>query len=180
MKALFIVLIIMLCSCSTTDQHPAQHDFGLQSSTNSTVNLSDISITMPQWLWNQCIHYRLLYSSPTKLSCYSLDQWIAPPPELFKQGLARKITTQYRLMIELSEFEQQFDSPTTARVLMAMQVTVYAPHSEKQIASQAFRLEQASITPDAAGAVVGFAHLTEQATEKIQHWLIGITATPQP
>ena len=176
MRALFIVLVIMLCSCSTSSKQVAQHDFGLQS-TSSTLNHSEISVTMPQWLWNQCIHYRLLYSSSTQLSCYSLDQWITPPPELFKQQLVHKISTQHRLIIELGEFEQQFDSPTTARVMMAMRVTVYAPHSEKQLASKDFRLEQASATPDAAGAVASFASLTRQATDRIQSWLAGLATT---
>jgi cholesterol transport system auxiliary component len=175
-RALFIVLIILLCSCSTNSKQVAQHDFGLQS-TSSRLNHSEISVTMPQWLWNQCIHYRLLYSSSTQLSCYSLDQWIAPPPELFKQQLASKISTHHRVIIELGEFEQQFDSPTTARVMMAMRVSVYAPHSEKQLASKDFRFEQVSATPDAAGAVAGFASLTRQATDRIQSWLAGLAST---
>ncbi len=174
MRTLFIVLAILLCSCSTTGKQPAQHDFGLQASANK-VGQSEISVTMPQWLWNQCIYYRLLYSSPTQLSCYSLDQWIAPPPELFKQLLASKLTTKHHLIIELSEFEQQFDSPNTARVVMNLRATVHAANSEKPIASQDFRLEQASATPNAAGAVAGFANLTQQAVDKIQHWLLGLT-----
>lgn len=173
MRALIIVLLIMLCSCSTTGKQPAQHDFGLQASTNK-IGQSEISVTMPQWLWNQCIHYRLLYSSPTQLSCYSLDQWIAPPAELFKQLLASKLTTKHRVIIELSEFEQQFDSPNTARVIMTLRATVHTANSEKPIASQDFRFEQASATPNAAGAVAGFANLTRQATDKIQYWLLNL------
>jgi cholesterol transport system auxiliary component len=173
MKHLFIALTIILCSCSTTSKNPAQHDFGLATSASTRLDKPAINVTMPQWLWNDCIHYRLLYSAPTQLSCYTLDEWIAPPPELFKQLLSSKINTQHRLTIELIEFEQQFDSSTSARVIMAMQVTVYAPHSEKELTHQNFRLEQVT-TPNAAGAVAGFSNLTRQATDKIQHWLMGL------
>lgn len=170
MRILFIILPILLCACSTTNKQPAQHDFGLPASANRTAQ-AEISVTMPQWLWNQCIHYRLLYSSPTQLSCYSLDQWIAPPPELFKQLLASKLTTRHRLIITLSEFEQQFDSPNAARVVMNLHATIHAANSEQPVASQDFRFEQASATPNAAGAVAGFSHLTRQAADKIQFWL---------
>lgn len=173
MKLIIIVLAIMLASCSTSVKQPAQHDFGVIASVGKTGH-SDISVTTPQWLWNECIHYRLVYSSPSQLGCYSLDQWIAPPPELFKQLLTRNINTQHRLVIELNEFEQQFDSSSSARVVMSVQVTAYKTQSEKPIATQEFHLQQASATPDAAGAVAGFSRLTRQASEKIQQWLNGL------
>lgn len=170
MKLLIIILAIMLASCSTSVKQPAQHDFGAISTVGKT-GKPDISVTTPQWLWNECIHYRLMYSSPSQLSCYSLDQWIAPPPDLFKQLLTRNISTQHRLLVELGEFEQQFDSPNVARVVMTMRVSAYATQSETLLATQDFHLQQVSATANAAGAIAGFSKLTQQASEKIQHWL---------
>ena len=178
MKQLFIGLIILLsAACSLTNKQPARHDFGLYTLPTGTQSLekSEISIDSPAWLANECIQFRLLYSEPTRLRCYSLDQWIAPPSELFKQQLQTSmIPTKQRLQIQLLNFEQQFDSPKQARVVLAMVVNAYQPQSNHLIATQIFKLEQASASPDAAGAVLGFTQLTRQATDKIQQWLINL------
>jgi cholesterol transport system auxiliary component len=173
MQRFFVILAVFLSvSCSFNSKtQPAQHDFGLSSATTITARQPEITVTTPQWLWNQCIHFRLLHSDPTRLRCYSLDQWIASPPELFKQLLANKLTTPHRLTVEINEFEQQFDSLTTARVVLNLKVIVRSQQGEQILASQQFHLQQASSTPDAAGAVAGFADLTRQAADKIQRWL---------
>jgi cholesterol transport system auxiliary component len=101
-----------------------------------------------------------------------LDQWIAPPSELFKQQLQTSaIATKQRLHIKLLTFEQQFDNPQQARVVLTMVVDAFPPQSDQLKATQTFQLQQATTSPDATGAVAGFAQLTRQASEKIQHWL---------
>jgi cholesterol transport system auxiliary component len=178
MKQLIIGLIILLSSaCSVINKQPAQHDFGLYALPTSKQSLakSEITVESPAWLANECIQFRLLYSEPTRLRCYSLDQWIAPPSELFKQQLQTSaIATKQRLQIQLLNFEQQFDSPKQARVVLTIVVNAYQPQSDRLIATQIFKLEQATASPDAAGAVLGFAQLTRLATDKIQHWLINL------
>jgi cholesterol transport system auxiliary component len=176
MKQILIGLLILLNSaCSIiTNKQAAQHDFGLYAPPTSTQSLtkSEISVESPAWLANQCIQYRLLYSEPTRLRCYSLDQWIAPPSELFKQQLQTSaIATKQRLHIKLLTFEQQFDNPQQARVVLTMVVDAFPPQSDQLKATQTFQLQQATTSPDATGAVAGFAQLTRQASEKIQHWL---------
>ncbi len=169
-RFLIILAVLLVASCSLNNRvQPSQHDFGLSSTTST--RQADITVTTPQWLWNQCIHFRLLHSDPTRLRCYSLDQWIAAPPELFKQLLASKITTAHRLTVEITQFEQQFDSLTSARVVLNLRVEVRPQQGEQILASQQFHLQQASSTADATGAVVGFADLTRQAVDKIQQWL---------
>jgi cholesterol transport system auxiliary component len=178
MNHLFIALFIMLSSaCSVTPKQTALHDFGLQSSPTGRQSLTKTEITVdtPLWLVNDCIYYRLLYASATQLRCYNLDKWITPPAELFKQQLlASGKFSNHRLMIQLLDFEQQFDSPTQARVVLHFMVDVYTLNTQRLIATQDFRLEQVTPTPDAAGAVAGFAHLTQQANDKLQQWLLSV------
>jgi cholesterol transport system auxiliary component len=177
MKQLLIGLLILLSyACSITNKQAAQHDFGLYAPpTTPSLTKSEISVESPAWLGNQCIQYRLLYAEPTRLRCYSLDQWIAPPSELFKQQLQTSvIATKQRLHIQLLTFEQQFDSPKQARVVLTMVVDAYPPHSDQLKATQTFQLQQATTSPDAAGAVAGFTQLTRQASDKIQRWLSGL------
>jgi len=179
MNHLFIaVLIILSSACSVTPKQPALHDFGITWSQTSNSNnasqptKSDISLDTPSWLINECIRYRLLYDSPTQLRCYNLDKWIAPPAELFKQRLqASGKFSKHRLVIQLLDFEQQFDTPKQARVVLHFIADVYSLDANHLLATQDFRLQQATATPDAAGAVIGFSQLTQQASDKLQQWL---------
>jgi len=187
MSRLFIAVLIMLSSsCSVAPRQVALHDFGVdwgenKNSVNAEVHpssqatKSEINVDTPSWLINECIRYRLLYNSPTQLRCYNLDKWVAPPAELFKRQLqASGKFSKHRLMIQLLDFEQQFDNPKQARVILHFVADAYALDSDRLIATQDFRLTQATTTPDAAGAVAGFAHLTQQATDKLQQWLTTI------
>jgi cholesterol transport system auxiliary component len=176
MKHLFIALLILLNSaCSTpSNKQAALHDFGVYTppTGKQTGIKADITVESPEWLGNQCIQYRLLYSEPTRLRCYNLDQWIAPPTELFKQQLLTSaIPIKQRLHIQILNFEQQFDAPKQARVVLTLVVNAYQPQTDRLIASQTFQLQQTTASPDAAGAVTAFAHLTQQANIKIQLWL---------
>jgi cholesterol transport system auxiliary component len=187
MSRLFIAVLIMLSSaCSVTPKGIALHDFGVESGENKNsikanvshspqTTKSEINVDTPSWLINDCIRYRLLYASPTQLRCYNLDKWVAPPAELFKRQLqASGKLSKYRLMIQLLDFEQQFDTPKQARVVLHFVADAYPLDSDRLIATQDFRLTQVTPSPDATGAVAGFAHLTQQAADKLQQWLISL------
>ena len=135
-----------------------------------------VTVGAPTWLWDNRIRYRLLYVAPTLVRFYGLDMWIASPPELFEQMLVSHLKTlNYSLNIQLLEFEQQFDASDRARVVLGFSVDVYSGDNKQKIATQEFRLEQATKTPDAAGAVSGFTDLAKQAAGRIQNWLGGLS-----
>jgi len=66
-------------------------------------------------------------------------------------------------VIKLSEFEQRFDSPDRARVVLDFYVEAYSSDNKRLIDTQGFHFERSTPTPDAAGAVNGLADLTRQA-----------------
>jgi cholesterol transport system auxiliary component len=186
MKYLLIVLplfftLLSITGCSVSAIQPALHDFGLPVSTSSSKskqgNYPVINVDAPTWLWEDRIRYRLSYVSPTRVGFYTLDLWVAPPPELFEQLLisSGKIHN-YSLNIWLQEFEQQFDAPDRARVIMRFSVEAYSGGPNQKVNSKEFYLEQPATTPNAAGAVNGFANLTRQAADRIQVWLAGLSA----
>jgi cholesterol transport system auxiliary component len=184
MKCLLIGLLLFstlffITGCSISPKQPALHDFGLPVSISTDKskrdNKSTITVDAPTWLWDNRIRYRLLYASPTRVGFYALDLWIAPPPELFEQLLISSGKTRnYSLIIWLQDFEQQFDTPDRARVVLRFSVDAYSDDNKK-IGAQEFYLERAITTPNAAGAVSGFDNLTRQAANRIQVWLAGLS-----
>ena len=176
----FLIIALFLFSsllfgtgCSLSPKQPVLHDFGspvpISTSRSKDGNKPSITVDAPTWFWDNRIRYRLLYSSPTQVGFYALDLWIAPPPELFEQLLISSGKNRnYSLVIRLQEFEQQFDSHDRARVVLRFFVEAQAEGNNKKVSIQEFYLERPTATPDAAGAVSGFAKLTQQAADTIQ------------
>ena len=162
--------------CGISPKQPVLHDFGSPVSTSTDKSgqgdKPTITVDAPTWLWEDRIRYRLLYASPTRVGFYALDLWIAPPPELFEQLLISSVKTRnYSLVIWLHDFEQQFEAPDKARVILRFSVEAYSSDPSKKVYTKEFYLEHPTATPDASGAVSGFANLTRQAVDKIQVWL---------
>jgi cholesterol transport system auxiliary component len=177
---LFFLTLVSGTGCGISARQPALHDFGSPASIPPDKSKQGktpvINVDSPTWFWENRIRYRLLYSSPNRVGFYTLDLWVAPPPELFEQLLisSGKIRN-YSLNIWMQDFEQQFDAPGRARVILRFNVEAYSGGPDDKVYSQKFYLEQPTLTPDAAGAVNGFASLTRKAADRIQAWLTGLS-----
>ena len=185
MKILLIGLLLSLTvlsgmGCSVSSKLPALHDLGLPVGISTDQerqgNKPVINVDAPTWLWENRIRYRLLYASPSRVGFYTLDLWVAPPPELFEQLLVATGKFQnYALTIWLHEFEQQFDAHDRSRVVMSFSVEAYSEGNNKKIGTQEFYLERPTTSADAAGSVGGFDNLARQAADRIQVWLAGLS-----
>ncbi len=177
MKYLYIVLTMIACltACGTATKQPALHDFGAPELTMSGQNNASINVNAPTWLWDNRIRYRLLYAKASQIGFYGFDRWIASPPELFEQLLVSSSKTMnYALTIRLQDFEQQFDTPDRAHVLLRFTVEAYSTDKKQNLGSQVFTMQLPTKTPDAAGAINGFIDLTQRAVDNIQNWLVGL------
>lgn len=182
MSYLFRLLLffnaLIFAGCTLTPPQPALHDFG-NSYVRSDIKPAtrpDITVETPKWLQDNRIHYRLLYAEPTRVRFYSLDRWLAPPSELLEQRLKSSgIPPKYPLTVRLLDFEQQFEAPQKAKVLMRLSVEAYTADRQDLISSQEFRLEQSCPTPDAKGAINTLARLSEKSVDRIRSWLDSLT-----
>ncbi|MGZ4980508.1 MAG: ABC-type transport auxiliary lipoprotein family protein [Methylobacter sp.] len=172
-------LVFFSMGCSVNARQPALHDFGRVESTMAQQDKGSVNVNAPTWLWDNRIRYRLLYSSPSQVRFYGLDRWIASPPELFEQSLAFNSKAQnYALLIRIQDFEQQFDAPDRARVVLRFSAEAYSDNNQK-VGTQEFYLQQPTKTPDAAGAINGFTDLAHKANEKVSDWVKGLSDRQQ-
>jgi cholesterol transport system auxiliary component len=172
---LLLALTVMFASlgCVMTPKQPALHDFGLgiaRHDIEPSKIRPNITVDAPTWLWDNRIRFRLLYASPTKIGFYALDQWIASPPELFQQQLVKSNLPSCQLRIQLLEFEQQFDSPDKAHVVLHFSVDATSLNNRQNLGNQEYQLQLTTESPDASGAVKAFSQLIKQAGQKIDGW----------
>jgi cholesterol transport system auxiliary component len=170
---------ILLLGCSETARVPALHDFGVgplpPPASPQNAAAGEVRVVAPKWLSDNRIRYRLLYDQPTRVRFYNLDQWIAPPPELLRLHFSSAPRNpNYSLVIHLVNFEQQFEAPGKAAVLMRFSVEALAADSKKKASSREFVLRSGQVSPDAQGAVQGFAELAERARQQV------LSALPEP
>jgi cholesterol transport system auxiliary component len=157
---------------------PALHDFGsnekltaTQSGDSKATTWSTVSVEAPEWLQNEDIRYRLLYADPTRVRFYAQDRWLASPSSMLAQRLSIVNGGQgWRLKIRLLEFEQVFDEPQSARVILAFRASVLRPASEEIVGEKLFSLSLSSSTADAKGAVTASAILVDDALSTLQTW----------
>lgn len=170
-----LVLLISSCNIAPERSRPVRlHDLGPLPSRGDRVPApwASVRVTAPEWLKDDRIRYRLAYSDPTRVGVYTLDRWVAPPPEL----LALRFNLSgdgrpFRIRIELQAFEQIFERSDLARALIRFRVSVYDLGSRKQLAERMFELDKISPSPDAAGAVVSLADLADEAIAAVRTWI---------
>lgn len=176
MRILPIIFIsLLLAGCNILPKTAAVHDLGIPPTYPAKNEKSSdqpvIAVEAPKWLYDSRIRYRLLYSSPTQVGFYTLDRWLAPPPELFEQLLtASKLEHADTVTVRLLEFEQQFTGPAQAQVVMRFEVKASTINHNKEKTHE-FRLQEICPAPNAKGAVTAYSNLARKAAQIINEWL---------
>ncbi len=175
--ALVLLVITGVSGCSIRPKASAMHDLGYPYTNTQPENIVTqkqvpITVEAPKWLEDNRIHYRLLFATPTQVRFYAMDRWIAPPSELFEQLLNNEGKVwPAPVMIQLQAFEQQFETPQKAKVILFFTAVSIPDEKQEQHIKREFKLQLPCPTPDAKGAVVAFSNLTRQAADRIQAWL---------
>jgi len=182
---LFLAALI-ISSCTFTPEKsppPRLHDLGPLPGRSDRLPApwSAVDVAAPEWLKNDRIRYRLVYSDPTRVGVYSLDRWIASPPELLAQRFALSGDGgPLRIRIELQEFEQIFERPGQAKALIRFRASVHDPGRNRRLAERTFELDKISPGADAAGAVTSLADLADESITAVRLWIEGMNAAHEP
>lgn len=172
--ALTAILALCLTGCSLYPERPPQpalHDFGPPASQAGAAPV--VTVEAPAWLHEERLRYRLRYADPTGVRFYRLDAWLAAPPTLLAQYLGNALAglqPDLRLRLSLTEFEQVFDSPGEAHILLGFLARAENPQGAS-LAERRFRITQACASADAAGAVAAYAAAAATAANELRAWL---------
>ena len=197
-KALLSILILYLLSgCTVFHKSPSSisvYDFGIQQHTQNRLQQSykqrkSILIadaTVPSWLDNTAIHYRLLYHNPSQSYSYANSRWIGPPASILTQKIRDRIVTNtneqvikssstaktdYILHIELEEFIQAFDTMKESHVVIGLRASLIERNSRNLFAQKDFSIKEKAPTTDAAGAVFALSSASNQLINELIEWL---------
>lgn len=137
--------------------------------------------------------YRLGYADENQVRPYAQSRWSAPPAQLVRQrlrdhlgrnrvvlnpgegaALARSGGTAPRVLrVELEEFSQLFDSPTSSNGLVRLRATLLenTPAGEKLLSQRNVSVRRPAPTQDAPGGVRALAAAVDAAADDIAQWL---------
>jgi len=182
---LFLLLGFALWGCSPFPERPAPpalHDFGAPAGITGQDGAmwSTVAVEAPDWLQDERIRYRLAYADPTQVRFYARDRWLAPPPSLLAQRLAVSGGGNgYRLRIGLLDFEQVFEGPQRARAILRFRATAKMPTDDRVAGQRLFQFARGTPSADAAGAVMAFAALVDEAIAGLNAWMAELPPIPK-
>lgn len=196
------LLLATLAACSTPAPRATVYDLGpgatRAEASNRLAPLPSVllaEVESPVALENTAVLYRLGYADAQQLRPYAQARWSMAPAQLLRARL-RAVLGQRRsvltpldavapgtltLRLELEEFSQWFDTPTSSAGLVRVRATLgrtgspSSPGSSispaKPVAQTAFVVQSPSTSADAAGGVRALALSTDALLLQLDAWL---------
>lgn len=125
--------------------------------------------------------YRLSYADSQRTASYANAHWTMPPSQLLTQRLRGVLSSRGPVLtggdgvrapvlkVDLTEFEQIFDSQSESHGAVTARVTLF--HSGKVIGQRTFEARAPSSTPDAVGGAQALAAASDDLVAQISAWL---------
>lgn len=182
-RSLLILVCCSGCSILPKKQPPViTVDLGPAPEGGSDANGRPIaipSVSAPAWLESNAIEYRLEYEDGFRRQSYRDVRWVAPPAALIRQRFAERVSQRSDgkgaerpdiLQIEIDEFVQVFDTPTSSRVNVQVRATVQGRQLPAFTRGRTFRVEKPAKTPDSAGAIRALAAAVDEIVAQTLTW----------
>ncbi|HET6632260.1 MAG TPA: ABC-type transport auxiliary lipoprotein family protein [Rhodanobacteraceae bacterium] len=144
-------------------------------------------ISVPQWLQGTALYYRLDYRHDGRVSAYARSDWVAPPASLLERVIQHQLAAagawravlepgsaaiaDYDLQIQLNDFSQSFDGPSTSSGVLDAVATLVDNHDGGVAAQKHFHLEARAPSADAAGGVKALSDASHRFAAQLQAWL---------
>ncbi|CAH2929996.1 MAG: putative lipoprotein [uncultured Paraburkholderia sp.] len=183
--AALVAVGLLAAGCTSTPAalSDIRYDFGppkpASSGTQPAVKVLDVSA--PEVLQSDKLVYRLGYADSQQVAAYANSHWTMPPSALLTQRLRGALSSRGTVLtgadgvaapvlkIELSEFEQVFDSQSQSHAAVTARVTL--TQSGKVIGQRTFISRAPSRSADAAGGAQALAAASDDLVAQIGAWL---------
>jgi cholesterol transport system auxiliary component len=169
-KTPLLVLLLagpfLFAACAGAPRAPERslYDLGSEPVAGRAVPPLRIELTLPVWLDNGEIAYRLLYDEPSRLRAYAGSRWAGRPGQLIAARLKERFATgsaRCSVRIEIDEFAQHFARSDQSQQVLAARWTLRGANGEALL-DDGKRFSAAAPSADARGGVTAAAQLVEQ------------------
>ena len=192
-----LLLALGLSACAFPDKpvRPDVYDFGPGAlgvrapgaASMPTIALGEVEAGVA--LDSTAVLYRLAFADAQQLRPYAQARWSMPPAQLLRQRLREHLgqsravvnpgdggvdaAAPWQLRLELEEFSQLFQSPTSSVGLVRLRVSVVQStvRGERLLAQRSVVVQQPAGSADAAGGIKALAQASDMAVAQIDQWL---------
>ncbi|CAB3662854.1 ABC-type transport auxiliary lipoprotein family protein [Paraburkholderia rhynchosiae] len=177
---------LLAAGCTSTPAALAdiRYDFGpptpaASAGTQAAVKVLDVSA--PEVLQSDKLVYRLSYADAQQMATYANSHWTMPPSQLLTQRLRGALSSRGTVLtgadgvaapvlkVDLSEFEQIFDSQAQSHAAVTARATL--TQNGKVIGQRTFISRAPSSSADAAGGAQALATASDDLVAQIGAWL---------
>jgi cholesterol transport system auxiliary component len=132
--------------------------------------------------------YRLDYADIQQLRPYTLARWSMPPAQLLRQRLRDALAARgpvlspsegsatWRVVVELDEFSQVFDTPTNSTAVVQLRATLL--RGDQSVGQQAIAARATAPSADAAGGARAMATAADNVARQLAAWTANQIAKP--
>ncbi len=188
-RIILACLVLLLAACAgggSAVSNVGYYDFGPVRRADGQapqLALRGVDVHAPSWLDTPALQYRIAYASDARRLSYAESRWVAQPAELLQSMLQRRLVVSTaiasstgtgngcRLRIDLDEFVQFFDKPTSSSVQLDVRASVLQAAGVAPLARQSFSIVRPTTTADAPGAIAAFGAAAESLTVALLDWL---------
>ncbi|WP_434108258.1 ABC-type transport auxiliary lipoprotein family protein [Paraburkholderia caffeinilytica] len=140
-----------------------------------------LDVTAPDTLESDKLIYRLSYADAQQTASYANSHWTMAPSQLLTQRLRSALSSRGTVLtgadgvrapvlkVDLSEFEQVFDSQSESHAAITARATL--TQNGKVIGQRTFIARAPSSSADAAGGAQALAAASDDLVSQISAWL---------
>jgi cholesterol transport system auxiliary component len=140
-----------------------------------------LDVTAPNTLESDKLIYRLSYADAQQTASYANSHWTMAPAQLLTQRLRSALSSRGTVLtgadgvrapvlkVDLSEFEQVFDSQSESHAAITARATL--TQNGKVIGQRTFLARAPSSSADAAGGAQALAAASDDLVSQISAWL---------
>jgi cholesterol transport system auxiliary component len=181
-----VLAVGVLAGCAGSSAvSDTRYDFGpaptAQTASASMPTIKVLAVSAPETMASDKIIYRRSYADAQQTASYANSHWTETPSELLTQRLRNALSMRGMVLtggdavsapilrVDLSQFEQIFDSQTQSHGSVIVRATL--TYRGKVLAQQTFAASVPAKSADAAGGAQALAAASDDVVAQISNWL---------